>query len=89
MCRQFQSSLPCKVDEARCTFAHNDIEAHLWMLDRDQQFDMAAFVQEWRKIVTGRRECRTQKATGQARLSQLLEKYHKWKDAVCTIIIYI
>ncbi|CAH1274496.1 HELZ2 [Branchiostoma lanceolatum] len=41
LCQQFQSAMPCKLGEPRCTFAHNDIEINLWTKERQGKFNRA------------------------------------------------
>ncbi|XP_019641872.1 PREDICTED: helicase with zinc finger domain 2-like [Branchiostoma belcheri] len=39
LCHQYQSSMPCRLGEQRCTFAHNDIEMDLWTRERQGNFN--------------------------------------------------
>eukprot|EP00058_Branchiostoma_floridae_P025252 XP_002610742.1 hypothetical protein BRAFLDRAFT_90929 [Branchiostoma floridae] len=39
LCQQFQTSMPCMLGEARCTFTHSEIEIDLWTRERQGKFN--------------------------------------------------
>lgn len=46
LCNHFKSGMPCRIGEANCTFAHNQVEIDLWNLDRYRVFNIQAFIRD-------------------------------------------
>ena len=49
MCSQFEMDSACKVEEARCAFPHYVEERTLWTMDRNETFDLKAYLAQLQK----------------------------------------